>query len=142
VVGVAAVAALLALSVAALSTGRSAPVTPPPRCDAGETALGQQVLADLDGDGCAEALGLLDGELSTPDGRFRVGEAGDVLVAGDWDGDGRWGIGLYRPTTGEVFLIDDPGPGATSRPATPHAVGGRPIVVQGVDGHEVRIEPT
>lgn len=116
-------------------------VAPPPVCDdTRHHAAGQQVLADLDGDGCAEVLTLHDGELQLADGRFRVGEPGDVLLAGDWDGDGRWGIGLYRPATGAVYLIDEPGTEATSRPAQQHAVHGRPTVVVADDQHVVRVD--
>lgn len=146
-VGAAIVAALLAGTVWRWG-GPTAPdpelivVTPPATC-AGTIpdAPGQQVVADLDGDGCGEVLSLADGELHTPTGRYRLGEPGDVLLAGDWDGDGRWGVGLYRPATGAVLLIDDPGPGATSGSAQQHHAGGVPVVVEDGDHHRVRIDP-
>src|SRR5690606_28600497 len=41
--------------------------------------------------------------------RTPYGRADDVPVTGDWDGDGRDGIGVYR--VGRWHLRDDPGPG-------------------------------
>lgn len=98
-------------------------------------------LADLDGDGCSEVVRLVDGVLHAPAGRYRVGEPGDVLLTGDWDGDGRWGVGLYRPATGTVFLFDEtPGPGARSRPARQLPAGGTPVVVDRDGAHLVVVQ--
>lgn len=36
--------------------------------------------------------------------RVRFGEAGDMPLVGDWDGDGRDGIGVYRPSTGLITM--------------------------------------
>lgn len=61
--------------------------------------------ADVDGDGCAEAL-VVDG--STVDAgvaRWTLGEPGDVVAVGDWDCDGEASAALLRPTTGDVFLF-------------------------------------
>lgn len=105
-------------------------ITAPPPC--GDVAPSEDhVLADLDGDGCSEALSLADGILTTAIGTYRLGQAGDVLVAGDWDGDGLWTPGLYRPATGEAFLFDT-APGATtvsSRPVLELPSGGSPAVI-------------
>jgi len=38
--------------------------------------------------------------------RYRVGEPGDQVVAGDWDCDGTLTLALYRPRTGDVFRFD------------------------------------
>lgn len=115
------------------ATTVTAPVTtvtaPAPCGDPAPTD--DHVLADLDGDGCSEALTLTDGVLTTPAGTYRLGRPGDMLVAGDWDGDGVWTPGLYRPATGEAFLFDT-APGAatvTSRPVLHLPAGGRPAVV-------------
>jgi hypothetical protein len=73
--------------------------------------------------------------------RWRLGQAGDDAVLGDWDCDGRATPALYRPSTGEVFLFDGfaaAGP-LHSRPAiTTGHVGGRPVVVN--DAHCDRVE--
>ena len=37
------------------------------------------------------------------------GEPGDVPLAGNWNGDGVDGIGVYRPSTSHFYLIDGPG---------------------------------
>ena len=37
---------------------------------------------------------------------FSFGLAGDVVVAGDFDGDGKDGVGVFRPSTGQFFLDD------------------------------------
>ena len=160
---VAAIAALAVVSVALALLGwgvtrdREAPAAPvaavPPEPCADVTASqgaavgaagtdGAPVLADLDGDGCSEVVRLIDGELQTPGGRFGLGRSGDVLLAGDWDGDGRWGVGIYRPGTGAVYLFDDPpGPDATSRPAQHHTPNAMPRVVEAPDGTH-RVETT
>ncbi len=104
-------------------------------------ATGQLVLADLDGDGCGEPIVLHEGELRTPEGRFLFGAHGDVLLAGDWDGDGRWGLGLYRPATGAVYLVDEPGPDAVSHPPQVHRAHGTPVVVDDGGRHRVVVEP-
>jgi len=107
----------------------AAGVVAPPLCE--PEVADEGVAADLDGDGCSELLQLTAGVLVTPAGSFRLGQPDDVLVAGDWDGDGRWSPGLYRPTTGEVFLFDAaPGDEAlSSRPAQQQAARGVPTVV-------------
>lgn len=99
------------------------------------------VLADLDGDGCSEVLVLRDGVLWAAGGRWSLGEPGDVLLAGDWDGDGRWSPGLHRPATRAVYLFDDlPDDGRlTSRPVTVLPPDSRPVVVG--DGATHRVAP-
>lgn len=101
---------------------------------------GTNLRVDVDGDGCAEPVTLTDGVLHTPEASYAFGEPGDVLLVGDWDGDGRVGVGLYRPTTGAVLLVDDPGPGARS--AAPHYVDveATPRII--TDGDGARVETT
>src|SRR5262249_24799866 len=46
-----------------------------------------------------------------PDREFPFGGlAGDVAVSGDWNGDGRTKVGIFRPSTG-YFLLDANGNG-------------------------------
>ncbi|MEA3503264.1 MAG: peptidase C1, partial [Actinomycetota bacterium] len=40
---------------------------------------------------------------------FAFGDPGDVPIAGDWDGDGVDTIGVYRPSTRMVYLLNDLG---------------------------------
>lgn len=37
------------------------------------------------------------------DKRVNYGIAGDIPIAGDWDGDGKDGVGQYRPSTATVY---------------------------------------
>ncbi len=125
------------------------PVSPPPPCpDRGTSAdaAASTVLADTSGRGCSVTLSLRDGVLTSPSGRHAVGQDGDQLVAGDWDGDGQWSPGVYRPGTGEVFLFDSaPAAGRplTSRPAEQHAPDGIAVVIApGPEArHEVVVTP-
>jgi hypothetical protein len=88
-----------------------------------------QVLAcDTDGDG-------IDGPVTFRGGSWRIsaaerptasasgatpvsfGAAGDVAVCGDWDGDGRDGLGVYRPAAGGRWYLRNAastGPSSTS----------------------------
>jgi hypothetical protein len=64
------------------------------------------VEGDLDGDGCEEAVrwDAASAVAELPTGRrIQVGEAGDLLLLGDWDCDDTDTPALYRPSTGEVF---------------------------------------
>jgi len=63
-------------------------------------------VADLDGDGCREALSVDGTVVSTDAGRFQVGEDGDEVVLGDWDCDGSSTPALFRPGTGDVFAFE------------------------------------
>ena len=51
---------------------------------------------DVDGDG------IWDGPSS--DTTFQFGKAGDIPLAGDWNGDGKQGIVVFRPSTGYWYL--------------------------------------
>src|ERR1700742_1771258 len=65
--------------------------------------------------GCAEIA--LSGLAAAPpggaDGPSTVaitwGNPGDVPLAGDWDGSGKWQIGAYRPSNETFYLGDDNG---------------------------------
>jgi eukaryotic-like serine/threonine-protein kinase len=130
--------------------------TPPPELPACDDAPalppgnGELVPADTTGSGCTVELGWDPDTqvLAVPEGddevmRYQLGEAGDVLLLGDWDCDGPQTPGLYRPSSGEVFLFDGfAGPGGVldSGPAQPTgAIGGDPVVVTDDDGCD-RIE--
>lgn len=39
--------------------------------------------------------------------RANFGTAGDLPISGDWDGDGKDSVAVYRPSTGETFFTDD-----------------------------------
>jgi eukaryotic-like serine/threonine-protein kinase len=111
---------------------------------------GDVVPADTTGSGCTVELGW-DADtqvLAVPQGdgevlRYQLGEPGDVLLVGDWDCDGAQTPGLYRPSSGEVFLFDGfagPDGELDSGPAqATGAIGGDPVVVTGDDGCD-RIE--
>jgi hypothetical protein len=61
--------------------------------------------ADLDGDGCDEAVSFIDGELTAGSTRMRVGAPGDQVALGRWTC-GQVAVALLRPSTGEVFRFD------------------------------------
>jgi hypothetical protein len=117
----AAVAVLTALSAAgALGLHRAGAATPPPghatlrTCPAAiapPAPTGSLSLrADLDGDGCPDDAAYAGGVLSVVfDGairRYAIGRAGDTLLLGDWDCDGRATPALYRPSSGAVVYFD------------------------------------
>jgi hypothetical protein len=62
--------------------------------------------ADVDGDGCPDALRYVDGLLEAGEFRWALGQAGDQVAAGDWGCQGARTLALFRPSTGEVFRFD------------------------------------
>jgi hypothetical protein len=76
--------------------------------------------------------------------RYALGHAGDWLLTGDWDCDGRESPALYRPSTGDVFLFDR---WATNGPLQSHetrhtqVLHGRPRVDVAGPCAEVVIDP-
>jgi hypothetical protein len=62
--------------------------------------------ADVDGDGCPDALRFADGLLEAGAVRWALGQAGDQVAAGDWGCQGTRTLALFRPSTGEVFRFD------------------------------------
>ena len=103
---------------------------------------GAVLIGDVDGDGCDTAA-LWDGKVllvevepDQPARRYQVGQAGDQLVLGDWDCDGRATLGLYRPLTGEEFLFESwPADKALAAKGVSGATrGGMAEVVRGKDG--------
>jgi hypothetical protein len=63
--------------------------------------------ADVDGDGCAEALVVDGATVDAGVAQWSLGEPGDVAAVGDWDCDGEASAALLRPATGDVFLFAD-----------------------------------
>ena len=49
----------------------------------------------------------LDNTQGVADIDFAFGQPGDIPIAGDWDGDGVDTVGVYRPSTKMVYLIND-----------------------------------
>lgn len=94
------------------------------------------LVADVDGDGCNDALTYHDGILATIDSRWELGSAGDVVVTGDWSCARRRTVALLRPATGEVFRFDDWATAGRDVSATPAGVvpGGRGLRTADVDG--------
>ncbi len=84
---------------------------------------------DVDGDGCFEPIGLRGNIASVGDVSWRVGEEGDLVVLGDWNGDGVATPGVVRSTTGEVWVYQDwAGPGEHVEATSVHtSVRGRHI---------------
>ena len=124
VVGAAGVAVVLARGGAHRpSVGRCPPVTSP-------------MSADLDGDGCPSAVNRTGNVLEVEGRRYELGRAGDAVVLGDWDCDGRDTPALYRPG-GELFFFDSWAEEGRSVPASSRGVqlpNGRPEVRRGDDG--------
>lgn len=88
--------------------------------------------ADVDGDGCPEAVEVEAGVIRAGWRRWAVGSAGDVVALGDWNCDGATTPAVLRPQTGGVFVFDLWAPSAE-----PHAA--RPVrVVPGAVGLEAR----
>jgi hypothetical protein len=121
-VAVAAVAAAAAFVVGGWGSRGSA--APPKAVRAGPAGqagcpLAAAPAADVDSDGCPEALVVDDGGVSAGAARWTVGEPGDVIAVGDWDCDGRGAPALLRPATGDVFVF--PGWAAEDEPVTVEA---------------------
>ena len=72
--------------------------------------------ADVDGDGCPEALVVEGGTISAGPARWTLGEPGDLVAVGDWECDGQAAPALLRPATGDVFVF--PGWADESEPLT------------------------
>ena len=98
-------AGLTSSSSTATSTSTSTPaVATTVRRDCPVTAAVLQ--ADVNGDGCPDALRYADGLLEAGDVRWALGQAGDQVATGDWGCQGSRTLALFRPSTGEVFRFD------------------------------------
>jgi hypothetical protein len=90
--------------------------------------------ADVDGDGCPEALVVEGGSARAGAARWTLGQPGDLIAVGDWECDGRAAPALLRPATGDVFVF--PGWAAEGEPVTVEARDRLPGAVA------IRGEPT
>ena len=122
-----------AARVTAVSDGDDCPAPP---ADA-------ELVARVAADACPVALSLSGTVLTVPQEdaeplRYELGEPGDVVVVGDWTCSGVDTPGLYRPSTGEVFLFErwpDPGdPLVTAQAYDSGVTGGEVVVEKGPDG--------
>src|SRR5437660_5157297 len=95
----------------------------PPPCPAVATApeYSNALRADVDGDGCDDALSFSDGVLVAGPVRMRLGGAGAQVAVGRWTC-GAPTVALLRPATGEVFRFDG---WATAGRAVPAVALGR-----------------
>lgn len=99
------VLAVAAILTAARPTG-SPHAAPPAGC-----APVAAPAADVDGDGCEEAVAWTEGILQAGSARFALGGPGDAWAVGDWDCDGRRTPALLHQ--GALAVFDTwPGPGA------------------------------
>ena len=107
------------------------------------------MLADLYGEGCSVVIRwsptraeaeIVEGPAT---GRFRLGQRGDELLLGDWDGDGDAEPALYRSTTGELFSWSTwPVDGAATPSSSPRdtgILGGEPRVVTDGSSHDIEV---
>jgi hypothetical protein len=89
------------------------PIDPCPGAPIPLPAGAVTVPGDPSGTGCTVAVvwwpDRAEAERPEPSGartRFALGDPGDQLLLGDWDGDGRDTPGLYDPRRGEVVRFD------------------------------------
>jgi hypothetical protein len=90
------------------SRGSAAPpdaVRASPPANQAECPVAAAPAADVDGDGCPEALVVEGGSVSAGPARWTLGQPGDVIAIGDWECDGRAAPALLRPATGDVFVF-------------------------------------
>lgn len=101
--------------------------------------------ADVDGDGCPDPLRYAGGVLEAGEVRWALGQAGDLVAAGDWGCQGTRTLALFRPSTGEVFRFDGwatPGHDVTATPVgrVPGGVAIRAADVDRDGCHEAVVE--
>ncbi|MDQ3980433.1 MAG: hypothetical protein M3314_12910 [Actinomycetota bacterium] len=101
--------------------------------------------ADVDGDGCAEAVRYSQGVLEADGLRWAVGQSGDQVAIGDWSCHGSSSVALLRPATGEIFAFE--GWASAGRdlqaPLVGRVGGGQQLRAADVDGdgcHELVVE--
>jgi hypothetical protein len=103
---VGALATATVAGVTVLGSGGAADVTRPEQAgSARQCPVAAAPAADVDGDGCPEALAVDAGTVSAGAARWALGEPGDLIALGDWDCDGGASPALLRPGTGDVFVF-------------------------------------
>ena len=85
----------------------------PPPCPGPAPTRATGQTADLDGDGCTEAVRRGPGWLEVDGRRYRVGRPGNAIVLADEDGDGRDTVLLLQRGTGQVWRFPHWDPEAT-----------------------------
>lgn len=83
-----------------------APSSTQPAVPAGCPPPTSVLVADIDGDGCLDALRYANGVLEAGGLRWSLGQAGDQLATGDWSCGGTRTVVLLRPSTGQVFRFE------------------------------------
>jgi hypothetical protein len=76
------------------------------------------------------------------DYQFGYGASGDLLVAGDWDGNYFSGIGIFRPSTGQFLLKNALSAGAADYTFAFGASGDLPIAGHWIAGPNIARFPT
>ena len=102
--------------------GQPQPPSPPGGCAAPppRPTLTSAHHADVDGDGCIDAVAVQSGRLSAVGQVWQLGDPADLVAIGDWTCDGTATAALLRITTGDVFVFAEwPGPRS---PATVEAL--------------------
>ena len=69
-------------------------------------SLPSGLAADVDGDGCADAVRHAGAVVEAGRTRWSVGQPGDQAATGDWSCTGVRTLALLRPSTGELFRFD------------------------------------
>ncbi len=129
-------------TAAAATTTAPAPTStrPPARDDCPEVT--SVLLADVDGDGCLDALRYADGVLEGAGQRWSLGQSGDVVATGDWACRGVRTLALLRPSTGGVFPLTG-WDGEVPTRAVARVAGGQALRAADVDRdgcHELVVE--
>ncbi|MGQ0744767.1 MAG: hypothetical protein ACT4OS_10625 [Acidimicrobiales bacterium] len=129
----------------AASEGAAGVLAPPP-----------VVLADVDGDGCPEAVRVTGTVIEAGPHRWRVGRSGDQVAVGDWWCSGLASAAVLRPGTGTIWAYGGwslPGqplahvsrlaiPGATTITASdPEGDNCHELRVQTAEGPEILVLP-
>ncbi|WCO65606.1 hypothetical protein PO878_13965 [Iamia majanohamensis] len=92
--------------------------------------------ADVDGDGCPDAVRVEAERVTAAGTTWVVGRPGDAVAVADWDCDGTATVASLRPSTGEVFVFDRwvaPGDELTV-PAATTVPGARDLAAVDPDG--------
>lgn len=118
------------------SAARPDAVQAPAPAGRGDCRAAAAPAADVDGDGCPEALVVGGGTISAGPISWTLGRPGDLIAVGDWACDGRSAPALLRPSTGDVFVF--PGWPADGQPVTVEAQDRQPgaVAIRGEPGRD------